>query len=234
MITLFSLPKPFVGEMADIQNKAIRSWKKAGCKVILFKEEELKKNKYGTPLVSDMIMKAQERATTPLVSYISCDIIINRSFMEWIRMIDFENFLAIGQRHDILKDGSIKAHGLSAFDYWLFPKGMISCIPDLAIGRAGNDNWLLWKCKQMNIPTIDTSPVIKVFHQYHDYSHRKIPKKIEEWEHIQMAGGFKNFCTLRDTDYILTKNGLIKRPWSIYNIIKPLLPLWRKIKWQLK
>lgn len=234
MITLFALPKPFVGKMAEIQNKAIESWKKAGCKVLLFKEEELEKNKYGTPLVSDMIIKAQERAKTPLVSYISCDIIIDPDFSNWVKTIDLKTFFMVGQRHDILEDGRIVPHGLSAFDYWLFPRGMIDKPPELAIGRPGNDNWLLWFAKQVGVPTIDASPVIKVYHQYHDHSHRKVSEKTEMAEHIRVAGGFGHFCTLRDTDYILTEEGLVKREWSAYNIIKPMLPLWRQIKWLLK
>lgn len=231
MLTLFSVPKPFKGEIGKIQRRAIESWKKLGCEILLLKEDELEKNEFGTPLVSSMLEMAQKEAKGNIVSYISTDIMLLPDFYFWVEIVAdlFPQFLMVGRRHDIQKDGTIKIHGKSALDYWAFPKNIEWNMPPFGICCTSFDNWLLWKAKNMGIPTIDASPVITIYHQYHkrrDYSHSLVKREIKRNQ--KLARG--HLATLRDTEYILTKQRLKKRPFTFYNLVKPLLPLWRKIR----
>ena len=46
-----------------------------------------------------------------------------------------------------------------------------------------------------------------------------------------MAGN--KLATLRDTDYVLTPQGIAKRNLGVYNFIKPLVPIWRNVRKKL-
>ncbi len=119
MLTVFSTPKPFVGQIKVIQANAIRSWAllRPACEVILFGDEEgtaeiaselgvkniigVERNEYGTPLVSSMFRIAQDIGGHNLMCYINADIILMSDFLPATRQIKWHQFLLIGQRWDI-------------------------------------------------------------------------------------------------------------------------------------
>lgn len=120
-ITIFTIPKAFVGESAILQRNAITSWMDLDPQpeVILFGNDEgtaefatelgfkhvpdVACSKYGTPLIDDMFNKAQEIASGDIVVYINADIIIVDGFLSTIERVDtvFEKYLLVGQRHDL-------------------------------------------------------------------------------------------------------------------------------------
>lgn len=121
MLTLFSIPKAFVGHVGIIQMNAIRSWTcLPGCEVILFGEEEglpdaarelgvrhipdIKRNECGTPLVSDAFDQIRRLAAAPYVAYVNSDIIFDDTLLAAVRTMQaslLPNWLMVGERHDL-------------------------------------------------------------------------------------------------------------------------------------
>jgi len=121
MITLFTMPKPFVGHIDVIQRNAICSWTllKPRPEIILYGNEEgtsevarelgvehspeVRVNASGTPLLSDFFLRASVQAKEPLLCYINADIVLLSNFSETLKDIGKwrEKFLAAGQRWDL-------------------------------------------------------------------------------------------------------------------------------------
>jgi hypothetical protein len=95
MLTLFSLPRPFVGPFDRIQHNALASWAALTPtpKVILFGNEsgtreaatnhtalhlpEVERNILGTPLVNHLFRAATSHASTPYQGFVNADIILD-------------------------------------------------------------------------------------------------------------------------------------------------------------
>lgn len=119
MLTIFSTPKPFIGNIKTIQTNAIRSWAELHphCEIILFGDENgtaeiaaelgikqvtaMERNEYGTPLISSMFKIAQEMADNELLCYVNADIILMSDFIPAIGQVRISPFLMVGQRWDI-------------------------------------------------------------------------------------------------------------------------------------
>ncbi len=119
MLTLFSIPKPFVGPIAVPQRNAIESWTRLhpDCEVILCGDDdgvqeaaakfrarhipEVARNEFGTPLLDSVFEKAECEASHPLLCYVNADIILLKDFLAAVRFVPFEKFLIVGQRWDI-------------------------------------------------------------------------------------------------------------------------------------
>ncbi len=119
MLTIFSIPKPFIGHIKVIQTNAIRSWVSLhpACEVILFGDEEgtaelaselgirhiggVECNEYGTPLVDAIFKMAQDIASHKLMCYANADIVLMSDFLPAISQIKWQSFLLVGQRWDI-------------------------------------------------------------------------------------------------------------------------------------
>jgi len=120
-ITIFSFPRPFLGEYKIIQRNAIKSWKKCcpNSEIILLGDEEgvskickefgfeqikkVKRNQYGTPYVDDIFNKGQKFAKYGVVCYINTDVIMMGDLEEivWEARNKFSEFLLVGTRHDM-------------------------------------------------------------------------------------------------------------------------------------
>jgi len=208
MLTIFSTAKPFKDKFGVIQRNAIISWTKLipRCEIILFGNEPgtaeicqelglihvpaVKRNEYGTPLLSDMFKQAQRIATNYLLCYVNADIILLSNFLKAVAVINKRRFLAIGQRMNVdidweinysspdwekevinfaLKNG--KWHPPTGMDFFVFNKGLYKEVPDLAVGRTWWDPFLVYLAKVQCVPIIDLTQTTLVLHQNHDYSH---------------------------------------------------------------
>ena len=69
----------------------------------------------------------------------------------------------------VKKDGEL--HKPAGSDFFIFPLSSYPNVPDFAIGRAGWDNWMIYKARQEKWPVIDCTPSMMAIHQNHDYSH---------------------------------------------------------------
>jgi len=119
MITFFTIPKPFKGQIAIIQRNAIDSWLQLdpGCEIILYGDEEgieeiaveyglvhvsdIKKNEFDTPFLDFVFNDAQERAKNKILCYANMDILFFKDFIHSIQNVKMDRFLIIGQRWDI-------------------------------------------------------------------------------------------------------------------------------------
>ncbi|TSC75479.1 MAG: hypothetical protein G01um101430_321 [Parcubacteria group bacterium Gr01-1014_30] len=234
---------------------------------------EVRKNEYGTPLVRDIFEKAQSLAKNRILAYVNADIILMQDFMEAISRIKFDKFVLVGQRRDIDIKKNIrfqkgwreklrkivakesKLHGPSGIDYFVFPKGFFSNIPNFALGRTLWDNWFLYKAWISGATLIDATEVITAIHQNHKVhlprGHKKNVWKGPEAKMNQtLAGGLSRAFTIRDCSKLLTKEGLenpkvdfyriFSAPFRYYDKLPALKPflffgwlvflIWRKIK----
>ena len=152
---------------------------------------EIKKNAYGTPMVDSIFQVSQKRAKNSVVCYINSDIILFSKFISAVDTVSsrLSKFLMIGQRWDVeikdllnfasdswetdlhlLRKQSGKMHSENAMDYFVFPRGMYTDIPPLAIGRLRWDNWLVWRVRSKFIPIVDATEAVTIVHQDHDYA----------------------------------------------------------------
>jgi len=203
MITLFTICAPFT-EKKIIQENAIKSWMKLRPKPEIFimggKEKgvkefaeenniriiECKTNEDGIPYTKSMFQKAKEEAKNDILCFINSDIILYQNFIDGINLINEKNldeYLAVGQRHDVDIDYEIndemlsnfyilaskgKIHGDGATDYFIYPKKIdFSHMPEFDSVRPGWDTWLCIDIKKRKIPLIDCTNVIKIIHQNH-------------------------------------------------------------------
>ena len=250
MITIFTIPKPFRGDIDIIQKNAIRSWTllKPKCEIILFGDEkgvsetakefgikhilQIKKNEFGTPLLSSVFNLAKERANNNLLSFVNSDIILMDDFIRAVEEVRkrFSSFLIISQRWNLdireaiqfndanwaleLRDSLIKnGSGFTGIDCFVFPRNLCPNFPPFLVGRLGWDNWFLYQAHILGIPSIDITKSVIAVHQNHDYSHYLGQKKgrVEIKNNLELLGGISHVFTPREVDWVLTKQGFKKQ-----------------------
>ena len=198
---------------------------------------DVARNQNGTPLISSMFQRARENTNSDLLCIINADMILMPDFVDAARRsrLQRDKFVLLSQRWDldvtqpiefsdgwqgrlssmVHRQGSL--HRPAESDFFLFPKSSYQSVPDFAIGRAGWDNWMIYKARQEKWPVIDCTPSVMVVHQNHDYSH--LPGGKPHYEHpdtsenIRLAGGQAAVrYTILDSTHQLTKNGKLVRP----------------------
>ena len=196
----------------------------------------VKRNEKGTPLISSMLQLAREHGTGELLCIINADMILMSDFVEAahrLRMLRDE-FVLLSQRWDYditspldfvagwetgLRESVRKQNQLhrpAGSDFFLFPKSCYTDIPDFAIGRAGWDNWMIYKARMEKYPIIDCTPSLMIVHQNHDYRH--LPDAKPHYDHpeshvnTQLAGGHAAIrYTILDATHQLV-DGKLARP----------------------
>lgn len=195
---------------------------------------------YGTPLLSSAFTKVQEKAHHRLICYVNADIILLPDFLEAVKRISFERFLMVGQRWDLdvetalnyashgwieelLDQAKVRGylHPPLGSDYFVFPRGVFSALPDFAVGRAGWDNWLIYHARTLKMPVVDATAAVTVIHQNHDYAH--VPEKQgrafqgpESDQNLSIIGDPERVFTLLDATWLLTPQGLERARSSSY------------------
>jgi len=119
MMTIFTVPKQFVGHIGIIQRNAIQSWLRLrpACEIILFGDDagtgevakefgirhipDINRNEYGTPLLDSAFEQAEQYAGYNLMNYINSDIIIMNDFLKAVSQLSLDKYLMIGQRWDL-------------------------------------------------------------------------------------------------------------------------------------
>jgi hypothetical protein len=125
MVTIFSIPKPFIGHINTIQTNAIMSWQRLSprCEIILCGDDsgtaeianqmgighipDIATNDYGTPFVSDAFRRVQAVARNDRLVYTNADIIFLSDFLPSIMRVGFPRFLLCGQRINIDVDRTL-------------------------------------------------------------------------------------------------------------------------------
>jgi len=203
-------------------------------------------NDRGTPLVSSMIELARSNSESPYVCIVNADIILFPDLLQALKNVaaHLQRFLILGQRWDmdvveeipereekfailkgeVLKRG--KLHPPMGSDYFIFPRECYQDIPDFAIGRAGWDNWFIFKSRWEGWPVIDATQDVLIIHQNHDYrhlpggqTHYRLP---ETRENVIRGGGEQTIFTLADAQYELIHGRLSKKPLSAKKLLREI------------
>jgi hypothetical protein len=119
MLTLFSIPKPFVGHIGVIQRNALCSWMHLGegVQVILLGDDasiakaareagvehapDIRRTEYGTPLINSAFFTAARMARNPLLCYVNGDIMFTDELTRAIAFIRKRKFLMVGRRWNV-------------------------------------------------------------------------------------------------------------------------------------
>jgi hypothetical protein len=238
------MPKSFRGHIGIIQRNAIRSWTRLAPRpeIFLFGEEdgtaqiaeelqighlrEIQRNEFGTPLLNDLLRRAKETTSTPLLGYINSDIILVQEFQDAIAAIHarMPRFLGVAHRWEInlrseidfdkeprLRVGMLPAGASghhTAIDAFVFTRDMFSTVPQLAIGRAWFDQWLIKDARRHKIPVVDLTKVARAIHQQHDYGHIPGGQQSayggeEARRNLELYGGVPHAFTLLDATHEL-------------------------------
>lgn len=194
---------------------------------------EVQCNEYGTPLISDIFKVAQQLASYPLMCYVNADIILMEDFLEAVAAVAHRRnrFLLVGQRWNLdIKEpivfgpdwqGGLKSRlpqtgelePPDGIDFLVFRRGMWGKILPFVVGRPCWDNWLIYRARRLGIPVVDTTRVVSVIHQNHDYSH--VPNGTGKgWEgpeadyNRQLLESWDHIFTILDATHLLTSRGL--------------------------
>jgi len=222
------------------------------------------RNLSGTPLISSMFQLARENSTSDLLCIINADMILMPDFMKVAmesrilllkhsrQVAGVQNFVLLSQRWDMditqpmeftegwqdLLRSMVHAQGSlhrpAGSDFFLFPRSTYTDIPAFTIGRAGWDNWMIYKARKEKWPVIDCTPSVMIVHQNHDYSH--LPGGKPHYEHpdtnenIRLAGGQANIrYTILDSTHQLAGGKLTRPKMTTARFTRQLELFLRKI-----
>ena len=210
---------------------------------------DVARNDSGTPLISSMFQfarDASQRSNSELLCVINADMILMPDFIEAAKQVlstsrfkrDLQNFVMLSQRWDMDITQPIEftegwerqlvstvrtqgqLHRPAGSDFFLFPRSCYQDIPNFVIGRAGWDNWMIYKARKEKWPVIDCTPSVMIVHQNHDYAHLPGGKSHHEHpdtnENIRLAGGQAAIrYTILDSTHQLV-GGKLARPKLSY------------------
>jgi hypothetical protein len=206
---------------------------------------DIRRNESGTPLVSSMVRAARENSASQLLCIINSDLVLMADFVEAARQVVAlkDRFVLLGRRWDLdvqapivfgagWEDGlraAVRAQGAmhrpAGSDLFLFPRTCYEDLPDFAIGRAGWDNWMIYKARKEKWPVVDGTASVMIVHQSHDYSH--LPAGAPHYampetdENIRLAGGEATIrYTILDATHSLRANQLAHPPMSYLRFMR--------------
>lgn len=210
---------------------------------------DVRLNEMNTPLLNSMFQIAREASQSPYLMFTNADILYLPDILDATRQVAAQtrDFLLLGRRWDLditesldfssgwderLRSDTIRRGQLHApvgSDYFIYPRHLMTDMPDFAIGRSGWDNWTIYHGRQAGWAVVDITRAAMVIHQNHDYSHLPgglPPYDLEETQrNIRLAGGMKNMYTILETNKILEAGKL--RPALI---TVPKLSHWLELK----
>lgn len=256
MLTLFACPKPFTDpHIAMIQRNAISSWTflKPRPQIIIMGSEpgvsevckefsliqvaDISRTEKGTPILSDLLKKAQEVAAERLLCYVNADILLLSELNTFpYTLFDNANLLVFGGRTDLdvcepldftnphtetrlreraSREGSLMDLGS---DYFIFTKGLFDPIPPFALGRTTWDNWLIWRARNRGALLVSATSSILAIHQNHRAPKDWFPllDLPESQSNIRMTSAWVRSYTPHDADHLLVDGRLVSCAWSAW------------------
>src|SRR5512146_1094921 len=142
----------------------------------------IRRSPIGTPLVSSIFQLGRDASNSPVLAYINADIIVLPDFLEGAKRAaeKYEKFLIAGQRWDLevteLIDYSLgwqdrlweklktqgRRHRRVGSDYFIYPRTCYTDVPEMTVGRAYWDNWMIYWARRNRWPAIDGSDSIQI------------------------------------------------------------------------
>jgi hypothetical protein len=214
-------------------------------------------NRNGPPFIMSMFeiaRDASQRSNSDLLCIINADMILMPDFVEAAKQAVKlkDKFVLLSQRWDydvttlldfaegwesrlgksVRKQNQL--HRPAGSDFFLFPKSCYTDIPHFTIGRAGWDNWMIYKARQENWLVIDCTPSVMIVHQNHDYSH--LPGGKSHYDHpdttenIRLAGGHASIrYTILDSTHQLVDGNLARPKLTNARFMRKVELVLRKI-----
>lgn len=159
--------------------------------------DKIKQSENGPPFVNHMFAEANNLTHNPVLCYVNADILLPDKFFQTVSILHkklHKNYLLVGERidSDVTAElnfitnwetdfvneykKSFKIHPPHGSDIFVFPRGQyhLGNMPDLLVGRGAWDNWMIFDGLKNKIKVVDISNTVRVYHQNHDYSHKKI------------------------------------------------------------
>lgn len=214
----------------------------------------VERNLNGTPLISSMFQLARRNSQGEMLCVINADMILMPDFVEAARRSCSlrDKFVMLSQRWDLdvtqpieftegwqnrllsMVYGEGSLHRPAGSDFFLFARSCYTDIPRFTIGRAGWDNWMIYKARKEKWTVIDCTPSVMIVHQNHDYSH--LPGGKPHYEHpdtnenIRLAGGEANIrYTILDATHQLVGGKLVRPKMSYLRFMRGVELFLRKI-----
>lgn len=214
----------------------------------------VERNLNGTPLISSMFQLARRNSQGEMLCVINADMILMPDFVEAARRSCSlrDKFVMLSQRWDLdvtqpieftegwqnrllsMVHGEGSLHRPAGSDFFLFARSCYTDIPRFTIGRAGWDNWMIYKARKEKWTVIDCTPSVMIVHQNHDYSH--LPGGKPHYEHpdtnenIRLAGGEANIrYTILDATHQLVGGKLVRPKMSYLRFMRGVELFLRKI-----
>lgn len=203
----------------------------------------------GTPRLDDAFAVVARLARHPLLCYVNADVVLGDDLVAALGALREERFLLVGQTLELdpeevrgrpfeavraaARSGGT-ARGAAAIDYFVFTPGLFDPLPPFVVGRAGFDNWLIWRARSRGV-VVDASDAVVAVHQRHDYGHLPGGKQAayygpEAMRNLRLAGGSRHIYTLHDASHRLTPDLTLRRN---YGAILRTRETIRKIGWKL-
>ena len=216
-------------------------------------------NAMGTPLISSIFDLARSVNNSPFLVYANADILFLPELITAVRTMSTEKdqFLGVGQRWDLdveenipfsgdwadqlrqraQRDGEL--NGQTGSDYFVYPRRCFCDIPDFAVGRAGWDNWMIFRGRWQHWPVVDMTDSLMVIHQNHGYAH--LPGGVihyqqpETQDNVRMAGGRRTIFKLSDATHELDEGRLKNKAldWGTFWREVEIFPLTWLHSWLL-
>ena len=167
----------------------------------------------GAPLMDAMFTLTRQHSAGRFLCIVNADILLLPDLVETAEQAaaQCEKFVLLGQRWDLDVTAPLdfsegwadrlratvhsqgQLHRPAGSDYFLFPFACYTDLPAFTVGRAGWDNWMIYKARKESWPVIDATPSVMIVHQNHDYSHLPGGKPHynhpETDENVRLSGG---------------------------------------------
>jgi hypothetical protein len=209
----------------------------------------------GTPRLDDAFARVDAVAEHSVHCFVNSDIILLDDFLPALRVVrDFApRTLMVGQTRDLarpahldvtvpgwasilreqaLREGVLR--GTAAIDYFVFDAGLFRDLPPFLVGRAGFDNWLIWRSRSLGVPVVDVTADVVAVHQTHDYDHLSGGKEQaylgdEATRNRELAGGKGHLYSICDASHLLRNGRVVRNPWATFRAGDRL----RRARWKL-
>lgn len=212
-------------------------------------------NDRGTPRLDSAFERASTVARWPLWCFVNGDIVLLDDFLPAVVRVAsaFDEFLLVGECRDLdvgvaapltdpvrprlrelaLEHGRRRGH--AALDYFVFPRGLFDPVPPFLVGRAGFDNWLVWRARATGRRVVDATGSIVAIHQPHDYAHVPDGREgaydgPEARLNRQLAGGKGHIYSLHDATHRLPARG---RPLPYWGSAFRARERARRARWRM-
>ena len=171
-------------ESAEHIHASFTSWKEYGFDVVIFGEPfhkpicdafgftldlNYEKNEFNLPLVRNLFERGLTYEGYDLYCYLNSDIIFTNDPNPYLDQIEFEDYMAVGQRLDVWGFPDIThqdVHDPGGIDYFFHTPNFMdwSKMPDFAIARGRFDHWIMGAALETGKPVVDMTLVFMPTH----------------------------------------------------------------------